>query len=173
MPTDRLIKLNLTTGSMDQVALLDTSAGAGDAGKAIALDSTGKLNLNMMPTGVGPELQNIVTSEDLAAGDWVNVYDDAGTPTARKADATNGLKRAHGFVKTSVTAPAAVDVYFDGANNVLTGLTVGARYFLSEATPGGGVTTPPATAGNLVQYLGTALNATTIAFRPTDGIVVA
>ena len=173
MPTDRLVQLNLTTGSLDEVALLDSSAGAGDAGKAIALDGTGKINLNMMPTGVGPELQSIVTSENLAAGDWVNVYDNIGTPTARKADATNGLKRAHGFVKEAVTSPAAVNVYFDGANDVLTGMTAGARYFLSAATPGSGVTTPPSAAGNMVQYLGTALNATTIAFHPTDGVVIA
>ena len=173
MPTERFLQLNLTTGSLNEVALLDSSAGVADAGKAIALDSTGKLNLNMMPTGMGPELNSFVTSEDLAAGDWVNVYDATGTPTARKADATNSSKRAHGFVKEGVVAPAAVDVYFDAANDVLTGLTAGTRYFLSAATPGSEVTTPPSAAGNLVQYLGTALNATTIAFRPTDGVVVA
>ena len=173
MPTERVLQLNLTTGGLNEVSLLDSSAGAGDAGKAIALDSTGKLNLNMMPTGVGPELQSFITSEDLAAGDWVNIYDNIGTPTARKADATNSSKRAHGFVKMGGTAPATADVYFDGANDVLTGLTAGARYFLSSTTPGGSVTTPPSAAGNLVQLLGTAFNATTIAFQPTDGIVVA
>lgn len=173
MPTNKHVTLNLTTGGLDEVAFLDSSAGAGDAGKGIALDASGKVNLNMMPTGVGPELQSLVTSEDLAAGDWVNIYDNAGTPTARKADATNGSKRAHGFVKESVISPASADVYFDGANGVLTGLTVGARYFLSAATPGSAVTTPPSAAGNMVQYLGTALGVTTIAFRPSDGVVVA
>ena len=173
MPTKRYLQLNPTSGGLDEVALLDSSAGAGDAGKGIALDSVGKINLNMMPTGVGPELQNLVTSEDLSAGDWINVYDNGGVPTARKADATNGAKRAHGFVKESVTSPAPVDVYFDGANDVLTGLTTGTRYFLSATTPGSCVTTPPSSAGNMVQYLGSALNDTIIAFRPTDGVIVA
>lgn len=173
MAVDKLIKIDPSTGSLAEIALLDSSAGAGSAGRGVALDSTGKLNLNMMPTGVGPELQNFVTSEDLAAGDWVNVYDVTGTATARKADATNGSKRAHGFVKAGVTAPAAVDVYFDGENDVLTGLTAGTRYFLSAATPGSEVTTPPSATGNLVQYLGTALGTTSLAFRPTDGVVLA
>ncbi|MBF0402180.1 MAG: hypothetical protein HQL90_15615 [Magnetococcales bacterium] len=158
---------------MDETPLLDSSAGVGSAGRGVALDATGKLALNMMPTGVGPELNSLVAYENLTAGDFVNVFNDAGTPKARKADATDGGKRAHGFVKASPTAGQSVDVYFDGANSSLSGLTPGSRYFLSAATAGGITTTPPATAGNLVQYLGTALASNTIAFRPTDGVVVA
>ena len=171
--TQKYVKLNTTTGGFDEVALLDTSSGAGDAGKGIALDSAGKLALNMMPTGVGPELTSIVSSENLVAGDFVNVWNNAGTANVRKADATDNTKRAHGFVITGVTSPAAVDVYFDGANEQLSGLTAGARMFLSAATPGAATTTPPASTGNLLQYLGSALNATTVAFRPTDGTTVA
>ena len=171
--TQKYLKLNTTTGGFDEVALLDTSSGAGDAGKGVALDAAGKLALNMMPTGVGPELNSIVSSENLVAGDFVNVWDNAGTPNVRKADATDNTKRAHGFVKSAVTAPAAVDVYFDGANEQLSGLTGGTRMFLSAATPGAATATPPTSSGNLLQYLGSAFNATTIAFRPTDGATVA
>lgn len=171
--TQKYVKLNTTTGGFDEVSLLDTSAGAGDAGKGVALDSAGKLALNMMPTGVGPELQNIVSSENLVAGDFVNIWDNAGTPNVRKADATDNTKRAHGFVKAGVTSPAAIDVYFDGANDQLSALTGGARMFLSAATAGAATATPPASTGNLIQYLGSALSATTVAFRPTDGTTVA
>ncbi|MEO5363795.1 MAG: hypothetical protein H7838_09265 [Magnetococcus sp. DMHC-8] len=173
MAVDKFLKLNHTTGGEEEVALLDSSAGVGSAGRGVALDSNGKLALNMMPTGVGPELNSMIAFENLAAGDFVNLFDASGTTKARKADATDGGKRAHGFVKVSATAGQSVDVYFDGANNSLTGLTGGTRYFLSAATPGAATATTPATAGNLVQYLGTALATTTIAFRPTDGVVVA
>ena len=173
MAVEKFLKLNTSTGSLDEQALLDSSAGAGSAGKGVALDSTGKLAQNMMPTGVGPELNSIVAAENLASGDFVNVFDDIGTPKARKADATDGGKRAHGFVKAAATAAESVDVYFDGANTALTGLTGGTRYFLSAVTPGAVTGTPPSTAGNLVQYVGTAFAATTIAFRPTDGVVIA
>lgn len=173
MAVSKFLTLNTSTGSMDETALLDSSAGVNSAGKGVALDSTGKLALNMMPTGVGPELNNLVAYENLTAGDFVNVFNDGGTPKARKADATDGGKRAQGFVKASPSAGQTVDVYFDGANTSLSGLTPGSRYFLSAATPGAATLTPPATANNLVQYLGTALASTTIAFRPTDGVVVA
>ncbi|MBF0162756.1 MAG: hypothetical protein HQL88_10770 [Magnetococcales bacterium] len=173
MAADKFLKLNTSTGSLEELALLDSSAGVGSAGKGVALDSTGKLAQNMMPTGVGPALSNIVASENLTAGDFVNVFSDAGTPKARKADATDGGKRAHGFIKASPTAGQSVDVYLDGTNDSLTSLTVGSRYFLSATTPGAATATPPAATGNLVQYLGTALATTKIAFRPTDGVVLA
>jgi hypothetical protein len=173
MAVDTFLKLNHSTGSAEELALLDSSAGAGSAGRGVALDANGQLALNMMPTGVGPELSNLLAYENLTAGDFVTVFSDAGTPKARKADATDGGKRAHGFVKASPTAGQTVDVYFDGANSSLTGLTPGSRYFLSASTPGGATATPPAATGNLVQYLGTALSTTKIAFRPTDGVIVA
>ncbi|MEO5341467.1 MAG: hypothetical protein H7837_13290 [Magnetococcus sp. MYC-9] len=173
MSVDKLLKLNTTTGGMEESALVDSSAGAGSAGRGVALDSTGKLAQNMMPTGVGPDLHSIMASENLTAGDFVNIFNSSGTPKVRKADATDGGKRAHGFVKSSPTAGQMVDVYVDGANSSLTSLTVGSRYFLSAATPGAVTATAPAASGNLVQYLGTALATTTLAFRPTDGVIVA
>ena len=172
MPIDKFLKQDRTTGGSEEVALVDSSAGAASAGKGVALDANGQVALNMMPTGVGPELSNMLAYENLTAGDFVNIFLDAGVAKARKADATDGGKGVHGFVKASPNAGQAVDVYFDGANNARTGLTIGARYFLST-TPGGVTTPPPAAAGNLVQYLGTALSATTIPFRPTDGVILA
>lgn len=173
MAVDKYIKLNTTVGGAEEVAFVDSSSGAGSAGKGVGLDANGKLALNMMPTGIGPELGALVASENLAAGDFVNVFDDSGTPKVRKADASTGGKRAHGFVKAAVTAGQTVDVYFDGGNSSLTGLTGGTRYFLSASSPGAATATAPSAAGNLLQYIGTAFSSTTIPFRPTDGILVA
>ncbi|MEO5341107.1 MAG: hypothetical protein H7837_11435 [Magnetococcus sp. MYC-9] len=115
----------------------------------------------------------MVAAETLASGDFVNMFDASGVTKVRKADATDSGKRAHGFVKVGATSGQSVDVYLDGANNALTGLTGGTRYYLSAATPGAATAIMPSASGNLVQYLGTAMSATAIAFRPTDGTVLA
>ncbi|MBF0401962.1 MAG: hypothetical protein HQL90_14505 [Magnetococcales bacterium] len=173
MPAQKFLQRDVATGLNTEVALVDSSSGAPDAGKGVALDATGRLPLNMLPTGVGPELVNVVASENLAAGDFVNLHDVAGVSKARKADATDATKPANGFVKAGVTSGASGDVYFDGLNDVLTGKTAGKRYFLSATTPGAATDTPPSGSGNLSQILGVAVSATAIAFRPDDGTVLA
>ena len=45
--------LTVLNGIKTLVAALQTSAGAGDAGKLVALDSTGKISDTMMPVGIG------------------------------------------------------------------------------------------------------------------------
>jgi len=149
-----------------------SSAGAGDAGKIIALDGTGKIDNTMMPTGVGAETKSLTTSEDLAAGDWVNVYDATGTPTARKADATTTGKLANGFVLAGSTSGNNATVYVTGINTQVSGLTGGSDYYL-DTTAGGETDTAPSASGNVVQRLGKALSATEIAFEPGDPIVLA
>lgn len=172
MAVKKYLKINTTTGMAEEEAAVDTSAGAGDSGKIVALDATGRINQNQMPTGIGADLKSLEASEALSAGDFVNVFDDAGTIKIRKADATTSGKQADGFVKTSVTLGSNGDVYFEGLNTALTGLTGGARYFLGT-TAGGAVTTPPSSAGNVVQYLGRAVSTTELAFEANDGIVLA
>lgn len=157
--------LQLVAGVPTEVSALDSSAGAGDAGKIVALDAAGLLNANMMPAGIGQNLDSIVSFENLAAGDFVNIFDDTGTIKVRKADA-NG-KKAHGFVLAAVTAPAAASVYGPGElNSQLSGLTIGAEYFLSE-TPGAVTTTAPTTSGAYVQPLGVAKATTAIRMLDT------
>jgi hypothetical protein len=73
---------------------------------------------------------------------------------------------------TTVTSGNNVDVYFEGTNTQLTGLTGGAMYFLST-TAGGVTSTAPSASGNVVQKLGRALSATEINFEPSDPIVLA
>lgn len=149
-----------------------TSAGAGDDGKIVALDSTGKLDTSVMPVGIGADTKNIVASENLAAGDLVNVWNDSGTIKARKADATSPSKRAHGFVLSSVTSGATATVYFEGTITGLSSLTLGGTYFLST-TAGGLTTTAPSTVGHIVQEVGAAISATELSFEPQQPIELA
>lgn len=151
-------------GQRTEVEATVTSAGAGNAGDIVALDGTGKLDNSVLPTGVGPEVVVLASSENLTAGDFVNIWNDSGTPKARKADATSVGKEANGFVLANVTSPANATVYLAGINNQVSGLTGGTNYFLSASTPGGIVSTAPSTAGNVVQYIGKASGAAAIYF---------
>lgn len=162
-----------TNGNVAEESSIQSSAGAGDAGKIPALDSAGKLDTTMMPVGIGADTASIVTSEDLAAGDIVNIYDNTGTPNARKADASaaSAGKKGVGFVLSAVTAPAAATVYFEGQITGLTGLTIGATYFLSGATAGALTTTPPTTAGYALQKIGVAISATALSFEPGEVVI--
>jgi hypothetical protein len=146
---------------MKEIAGIQTSAGAGDAGKIPALDSSGRLDSSMMPTGFGSETKTIVAFENLVAGDFVNIFNDTGTLKVRKADASGGFaKRAHGFVLAAVSAAANATVYYGNLNNQVSGLTIGSTYFLSGTTAGAVTLTPPSTAGYIVQELGRATVAT-------------
>lgn len=160
-------------GRVREVIATVVSAGAGDDGKIVALDSSGRLHTSVMPVGIGADTASRVASETLSAGAQVNVWLDSATPSVRNADAATVGKECDGFVLTAVTSGQTATVYFEGRNSSLTGLTAGARYYLSAATPGGVTLTAPAASGNVVQYLGKAISDTELAFEATDGIVIA
>ena len=160
-------------GRLQEVSGTATSAGAANAGDIVALDASGLLDPSLMPVGIGADTSAIVASETLASGDFVNVWNDAGTVKVRKADATSAGKESDGFVLAGVSSGASATVYFEGKNTALSGLTLGARYYLSAAIPGGVTATPPASSGNVVQYLGRAISATSLSFEATDGVILA
>jgi hypothetical protein len=143
-----------------------TSVGAGDAGKIVALDSAGKLDPSLLPS-IDADVSTLPSSENLTAGNLVNVWNDAGTMKVRKADATTSAKRSDGYVLANVTSPANALIYHDGLISGLTGLTLGARYYLST-TPGGVVVeaSTGVASGNLVQYIGIARSTTEIVYEP-------
>lgn len=155
---EKFIEWDGTNGRYKQNEGHVVSVGAGDAGKIPALDAGGKLDVSLFPTGIGAATITVPASENLAVGDFVNLFNNAGAMNARKSDANNN-RRAHGFVLSAVTAPANATVFYGDVNNQLSALTVGAEYFLSE-TAGAVVTPAPTTAGSLVQRLGVAQSAT-------------
>lgn len=167
--------LRLVAGRVQEVLGIQTSAGAGDAGKIAALDAAGRFDVTMMPVGVGPDVKIFPTSENLSAGNWVNVYDaGAGVMTARKADATTAGKECDGYVTAGTTSPANATVYFGGINNQLSALTGGAFYYLDTTAGAGVATTPPSGSGNVVQLLGKAISTTEIEVALGDrGVVLA
>lgn len=148
-----------------------TSAGAADDGRPVGLDPTGKLDASVMPTGFGQNTRSIQCSEDLAAGAAVNIWNNSGS-RARNADATAEGKECHGFVQSAYTSGQTAIVYLPG-NTItgLSGLTPGARYYLST-TPGTLTATPLTGTGNVDQLVGVADSATTLIFEPEEPVTL-
>ena len=169
MAGNKYIKNN--AGTLTEEAAIQASAGAGDAGKIPALDAAGRIDNSMMPTGIGADTSSIVSSENLAAGNLVNIWNNTGTANVRKADATVAGKEAHGFVLAAVTSPAAATVYFEGSNTGVTGLTPGPQFLATTA--GLCTATAPSAAGNVVQRVGLATSATSINFEAGTPVVLA
>lgn len=157
-----------SSGKIKEVQPVTTSAGAGDSGKLVGLDSTGRWDISTMPVGVGAEVVVAASSENLTAGNFVNLYSNAGTINVRKADATDNTKVANGFVLANVTSPANATVYLiSNTNTAVAGLTVGSDYYLNT-TAGAISATAPSASGNIVQRLGKATSATTLIFENQD-----
>lgn len=166
---DKYLRNN--SGVITELEATVTSSGVSEAGDIVALDGTGKLDVSVLPTGVGPDVAIIATSETLAAGDFVNIWNDSGTPRVRKADATTTGKFAHGFVLAGATHPANATVYFEGANTQLSTVT-GGRVYLAT-TAGGWTATAPSASGNVVQAIGVGIATDTINFEPEAPVVLA
>jgi hypothetical protein len=176
---DKVIKTN-SSGKVDETLLpqatVSTSSGAGDAGKWIETNSSGLLDETFLPTGVGPEIFTAPASEDLAAGDFVNFWNDSGTLKARKADGSAD-KPWHGFVKAAVTTGSNATVYLPGQqNDQLSSLTVGAEYFLSQTVAGDVVLAAALdfdTSGYIIDRVGIAASATVILTEKSPRVVIA
>ena len=114
---------------------------------------------------VGPQGPNgnannlpLVTSVELQAGDFVNLYNDAGVAKVRLADASL-LRKAMGFTLADVAAGATATVYPLGeANMALMNMLPGTTYFLG--TVGKIVESPVLSAGVLYQRVGMAVATT-------------
>lgn len=157
-------------GVLTEVEATVVSAGAGDAGEVVALDGTGKIDNSVLPTGIGADTALIEASENLAAGDFVNIHDSTG-PKVRKADASAVGTKAHGFVLAAVTSGQDATVYFEGTNDQVTGLSIGDQ-FLSE-TAGAATATAPTTSSAIVQRVGVAISTTAINVEIQQPIVLA
>jgi hypothetical protein len=140
--------------------------GVGAADSVASLNASGQWDITMMPTGIGADTASIPASENLLAGDFVNIWDDGGVVKIRKAIAEDS-KLADGFVLDAVTSPAAGTVYFEGKNTAKTGLTLAAVYYLSDATAGEITATAPSASSKHVQRIGKSYNLTTVT---TEGL---
>jgi hypothetical protein len=153
-------------GFPDVLAAVQASAGAADAGKIPALNASGFIDPTMM-NGVGPDqLASVLASEAIAAGAIVNLYNNSSVINVRNADASAASrgKIAIGYAPAAILNAASGAVYMSGIITGLSGLTIMSAYFLGAA--GALTTTVNTTAGQTNQFVGWALSATTLLFRP-------
>ena len=162
--------LRLVNGVITEIFGVQTSAGAGNAGDLVSLDNSGRIDNSMMPVGIGADTATITASETLAAGDWVNVWNNSGAKV-RKADATTAGKEAHGFVLAAVTSGNPATVYFEGTNTQVSGQTPGPVFLRTTAGVGG--PTVPSASGNVVQQIGIAVSATAVNFERSAPVTLA
>lgn len=144
---------------------------------AAPLSGLGTVASPLTLPGVLATTVSIVAGAILTAGQWVNIYNNAGTANVRPADMTDATKPAHGFILSSYASSATATVYLAGVNTAIpvgtyVAADVGKPAFLS--TSGGTTLTPPATTGTLLQQVGwvdAVGAAVTVAFSLSPGIV--
>lgn len=163
----------VVSGKLKQVFGITTSAGASDSGKIPALDATGKLDNSFFPTGLGQNTVAGTASEALSAGDFVNLYNNAGAMGVRKADNSNG-RVAHGYVTAAVANAATATVYrLNTTNGAKSSMTPGTEHWLGTA--GGTITTPlneTTDTGKVMQYLGIAKSTTELVTVEGDPVTL-
>ena len=148
----------------------------GTANAIPAGDPTGRLDISWMPVGFGAEVIIAPSSENLIAGDFVNLFVNAGVINIRRADATTNAKPANGFVQANVTSPANATMYTLGLpNSNVLGAVIGTRYVLSKTVPGGftdiAVFSAAQATGNIVQEVGIATKATELLTSQNQGFI--
>ena len=160
----------LQAGREKMIEATVSSTGVSKAGDIVALGSDGKLDVSLMPTGIGADVKIVEVTEALTAGKYVNIWNDTGTEKVRLADATND-RPAHGFVKDAFSIAEMATVYFEGGNNDLSGIVPGTRYYLGAA---GAITaTVPALPTAVIhQFLGVGIDSTTANTDIADEIVL-
>lgn len=166
----KYIYLDAVTGRLAERQALQASTGAADANKIPRLNAQGRLDPSLLPPDIGDDSSTLTAADNLEAGDYV--YVDSAEEVKLASGGSGGVP-AQGFVLTTVSTGDLVVVYWEGRNTALSGLTPGARQYLSATGAGEGVETPVTGAGNLHQYLGRAINATTVVFEPDDAITLA
>ena len=147
---------NSTTGGLDEISPKTVSAGAADAGKLFVPGPDGKFDESLLPNVDGARA--VMASESLSAGDFVNVFSDAGVPKLRRADASAIATRAHGFVKSAASEGETVKFYESGPVAGFSGLVIGAIHFLSDTAPGEVTDTAPTASGHIAQVVGVAVS---------------
>jgi hypothetical protein len=162
--------LTILNGIKTLTTAISESSGVANANTLVATGSDGRIGNSLLPSGIGAATEIMVASENLSAGDFINIWLDSATRKARKADASNN-RPANGFVLSAVALNASATVILQGINNQLTGIAIGTIYYLSGTTPGKPTDTAPTTTGTIIQNLGYPVSTTGINFEYDTPIV--
>jgi len=172
--SDNFVSLT-SAGLFQKNTPITVSAGASNANQIFSTNSQGLIDTSFFSSTLGIPSISVNTSEAIAAGSLVNVYNNSGAANARNANAAtaNQAQIAVGYVNAAVASGAAATVLFAGIISGLTGLTIGAEYYLSDSNPGAVVTGYAPAVGHCLQSVGFALSTTSLLFLPRKPIVIA
>ena len=126
----------------------DCKLGGMIVGDGLLVDAAGKVS-------VDPSYSNtlsVLVDEDLPAGSYVNIFNDAGTAKLRLASAVSEEFSAYGFVSENWLVGDIATVYRQGKNESVLNVPTG-TLFLSTV-PGQYSDQPPTNPGNIVQKIG-------------------
>jgi hypothetical protein len=113
----------------------------------------------------------VPASVAIARGQAVNLFNNAGTLSARLAAATSAGTLLHAVANNTVLAGATVELnLFTGLLDSIGGLTMGDAYYLSPV-PGGIQAVRPSTPGQIIQSAGIALGASTFFLSATPSYI--
>lgn len=144
----------LSTGAIQLVSAITSSAGGADGNKVVATGSDGKLDSSLFPAGVEIQTETATATESLTAGDFVNIYDNNGTASVRKAIGNDPDKICNGFVLSGYANTATATIYTKGVNTQISA-TEGVKSYLSTTSAGDSTETAPTdTSGHFQQVLG-------------------
>jgi hypothetical protein len=145
-----------------------TNAAVTGNNKTVLLDGSGRINIAVLPTGIGADVAIIPAFEAILAGDFVHIFDSAGNPRVRKANAAAGARYpAHGFVLVGGNPGDNLSVYFEGTNTAAIAATSFGEVYLSATTPGSYDAVAPTGTGQIVQKVGFAYGTNSINFQST------
>lgn len=124
----------------------------------------------LQPSGQAGNVISFRASEAIILGAAVNVYNNAGIIGIRNANSNSTIKMCHGFALTPITSGTYGAISFGNQLLLgLSGLTLGSNYWLSSV--GGTIqATPDTAAGHIEQYVGIALDATSLYIKPGNWI---
>jgi hypothetical protein len=119
-----------------------------------------------------PATAEILASENIPHGSFVNVFNNGGATAIRLADASDPDKFASGFAPYTINSGSSGYVAFGGINTSVSVAQGVAQVWLSDTVPGGFATVPPSTPGHIVQALGSAIPGAGIAFYPQGWVLL-
>lgn len=169
------------TPSITAAAIVQMSITADASGLKLSGDSASPGNSKLYGTnGSGTKGwydQPVSGSETYTAGEALSANDliyVSASGTIMKADANTAAKAAVGFVPSAISNGASGTVVFHDGKITTTGLTLGAKYFLSNTTPGAFATYGSLTFGtnDIQQCVGIAESTTVLRFWNGETILM-